>query len=311
MKISSHSKEIALYFDMLRSSRNISLEELTYEIVSLRQYRRYLRGEYQMPPSVFNKLSAKLGFKPEHVLLEFESAKIKETEILNTYHNAVINKDKLLIKSTLIKINPNYFLETNNKVIFDYSNLLNDFFENKITERTFIINLKGLINYDKLDDKSILSSTELIILSSLLPVPNFSDKFKIISILEGVIKKEKTIISGYNDRIILLCLYYLADYYGVIGKYNRVLHYCKEGILLCNKLKYTYLLEDFYYYSALAYFSLKETEKYSKMLYRCFCIINAEDNTHKKNRYYTLIEKDFNIKLNNFIVDYIRGLESE
>lgn len=127
-----------------------------------------------------------------------------------------------------------------------------------------------------------------------------------MTILEGVINKEKTIISGYNDRIILLCLYYLAEYYGVSGKYKKVLHYCNQGILLCTRLKYNYLLEDFYYYCALAYYFINDSANYSRMLFRCFCIINAEGNIYKKNRYYDLIKKDFSINLDEFIVDYIK-----
>lgn len=307
MQIDLYSKELSHYLDKLRFSRNISLEEMTFDIVSLRQFRRYLRGEYQMPQVVFNKLSKRLGFKPEHLLLEFESMRLEETEQMNVLHNYVVNKNYDGAKLLISKIDPNYIVENNNLLMYKYSLLLLDYYLSKINHNFFISTIKELINYDLLFDKSILSSTEVILLTSLLPIPNFKDKLKIISLLENFIGTQKTIVSGHNDRLILLCLYYLSDYYGVQGNYDLVIKNCQKGIDFCNYLKYNYLLEDFYYYSAFTYYALGEKKKSDDMLFRCFCIINAQDNRFKTKKYRDLIEDDFKINLDYFVIEYLKN----
>ncbi|VEU82227.1 hypothetical protein [Acholeplasma hippikon] len=307
MESDIYSKELAHYFDMLRVSRKMTLEDLTHEIVSIRQFRRYIRGEYQMPQIVFNKLSTRLGFKPEHVLLEFENVKLAETKKMNTLHNLVVNKDFQAANLIIRDIDENFIIEQNNLIMFKFSKLLMDYYLENISPENFIDEIKILIHYDSLFEKSILSSTEVILLTSLLPTEPFREKDKVIKLLENFLNKQKTIVSGHNDRLILLCLYYVSDYYGTQGKFEDVIKFCKKGIEYCNYLRYTYLLQDFYYFSALAYYYLNKFEQYEMMLYRCYCVLNAEDNEAKQKNYYQMIEEDFNIQYEVFIKEYLEN----
>lgn len=305
MQSDNYSKELAHYFDMLRFSRKMTLEDLTHDIVSIRQFRRYIRGEYQMPQIVFNNLSIRLGFKPEHILLEFEALKLQETKKMNSLHNAVVNKDFIVAKKMIDDIDENYIIEKNNLIMFKFSKLLMDYYQKNISPEFFVDQIKELINYDSLFDKMILSSTEVILLTSLLPIESFNQKDKVVLLLEKFISKQKTIVSGHNDRLILLCLYYLSDYYGTQGKFHDVIKFCIKGIEFCNYLKYSYLLHDFYYYAALAYYYLKDQDNCDHMLFKCYCVLHSETNEAKQKNYYRMIETDFNIKYDVFIRDYM------
>lgn len=309
MRIDNYTKELAHYFDMLRSSRNLTQEELTDDIISLRQFRRYLNGEYMIPQNIFNQLAKRLGFKPEHLVLEFESTKLRETELVNKFHNAVVNHDDETYKTLLQTINSNHFFENNNRLIYEHTVMLHDYFNGAISQLNFINKIKDLVDYDSIYEKSILSSTEVIILSSIIPIKNFPEKEKVITLLENFLAKQKGIVSGHNDRIILLCLYYLADYYGINGQFNKVIDLCQKGIQICNYLKFSYLLEDFYYYSALAYYALNDKYNYENMVFKCYCIIHAEDNHHKKIKYYDLIERDFCINFDDFVLNYMKSCQ--
>lgn len=306
MNALQYSKELALFFDLLRFHRNMSQESFTADIVSLRQYRRYLNGEYQIPQYVVNKLSKRLGFKPEYLLLEFEASKMKETQEVNKYHNLVVGYDFENAKIMRASLSANQLLDENNQLIFTYANLLFDFYIYKLSETSLISSIKDLINYQTVMENTSFSSTEIIILTSLLSINSFNEKEKIVRLLREFLENEKFIISGHNQKTILLCLYRLADYSGSCENYDSVLEFCKKGIAYCNLLKFHYLLEDFYYYSALGYSALNIMDKAHEMLYRCYCVLHIEDNPAKKRKYYKYIEGDFNItNFDEFIIAYL------
>jgi len=306
MNALSYSKELAIYFDILRFQRHMSQESFTAEIVALRQYRRYLKGEYQIPQYVVNKLSRRLGFKPEYLLLEFESSKMKETQEVNKYHNFVVNYDFENAKSLQDSLSSHPLLDENNHLIFNYANLLFDFYNHKLNESNLISSIKQLVNYTSLLKNTSFSSTEIIILTSLLSISSFNQKDKIVDILRAYLDNEKFIISGHNQNTVLLCLYRLADYSGLCANYVDVIEFCKKGITYCNMLKIHYLLEDFYYYSALAFSALDQIDETHEMLYLCHCVLQIENNEAKKKKYYQYIESDFNFpNFDEFIITYL------
>ena len=47
-------------------------------------------------------------------------------------------------------------------------------------------------------------------------------------------------------------------------------------------LKIHYLLEDFYYYSALAFSALDQIDEAHEMLYLCHCVLQIENNEAKR-----------------------------
>ena len=301
-----YSKELALYFDMLRFHRNMTQESFTADIVSLRQYRRYLKGQYQIPQYVVNQLSNRLGFKPEYLLLEFEASKIKETQLVNNYHNFVVSYDFENAKLLRTSLSSNQFLDENNKHIFTYASLLFDYYVHKLTETSLISSIKDLVNYQSVIKNTSFSSTEIIILTSLLSLNSFNEKEQIVKLLREFLENEKFIISGHNQKTILLCLYRLADYSGMNKNYTDVIEFCKKGINYCNSLKFHYLLEDFFYYSALAYYALNQIDLANESLYNCYCILQIENNPAKKKKYYKYIESDFNIdSFDDFIIKYL------
>jgi predicted nucleic-acid-binding protein len=306
MNALQYSKELALFFDLLRFHRKMSQESFTADIVSLRQYRRYLNGEYQIPQYVVNKLSKRLGFKPEYLLLEFEASKMKETQEVNKYHNLVVGYDFVNAEIMRVSLSANHLLDENNQLIFKYANLQFDFYVHKISEISLISSIKDLISYQTVIENTSFSSTEIIILTSLLSINSFNEKEIIVNLLNDFLENDKFIISGHNQKTILLCLYRLADYSGSCKNYDSVLDFCNKGITYCNLLKFHYLLEDFYYYSALAFFALKKVDSAHEMLYRCYCILHIENNSAKRKKYYQYIEGDFNITdFDEFIIAYL------
>lgn len=67
-----------------------------------------------------------------------------------------------------------------------------------------------------------------------------------------------------------------------------------------------YLLVDFYYFLSLAYFAIGDTKNYEKSMFNCYNALHLENNPPKIKRFYKLIEDDFNIDFDTFIISYIK-----
>ena len=78
MKKFDQSREISLFIEKLRAYRNLTLEEFLHDIVSIRQYRRYLSGDSTLSYLILDNLATRLGFSAEYVIMELETEKIKQ-----------------------------------------------------------------------------------------------------------------------------------------------------------------------------------------------------------------------------------------
>ena len=84
------SKELSNYLERIRTARNISQELFTNGITSLRQYRRYLSGESDIPFQVIDQLCDRLGIQTINLIRELETARIQESKDVDAFYNFVV-----------------------------------------------------------------------------------------------------------------------------------------------------------------------------------------------------------------------------
>jgi len=89
----SYSRGLSLFFDNVRLSRGLTQEEFIFDIVSMRQYRRYLSGESKISQDVVRQFSERLGLKPEHIIMDYEASKVDETQLVIDFYNSAANYD--------------------------------------------------------------------------------------------------------------------------------------------------------------------------------------------------------------------------
>ncbi len=300
------SQSLANYLDALRTKKNMTQEDFTNGIVSMRQYRRYLRGESDVAPYVFDQFAERLGLNIEYLVFEFRGNTFRESKLANDYHNAVINHNVEKVTSLKKQFNPETITEPNHLLIYEYATALFSYNSNQMAQITLIEKLKSLLNYPNILKHHAFSSTEIIILSSLLVYDECKEKDKIVKVLSDALNHKSTIISGNNQKIMLLCLYRLADYHKRYGDPSSMLQFASKGIQACKELKYHYLLEDFYLFAALAYQRLNEPKQISSMLSGLYNVLQFENDLSKTKRYQSYLFRDFNIEdFDDYILKYL------
>lgn len=305
------SKELCIYLERLRSARNISQEEFTNGVVSLRQYRRYLNGESDLPFQVIDRLTSKIGVKTDNLLREFEIAKIEETQIINNLYNLAANFEHNAFIEQSKKIPLDHIIEKANQLMYKHSIIMDNLYSNKITKMHAAEENSKLINYPKLLNQQIITSVEMLILSSLLDLLDHSQHTKILEKINDYINDSSIVISGANEKIFTFTLAKISKYFGMHDEYDKVIKFCNMGIERNFNLKSYYLMDYFYYYNALAYFRKGDFEDYSKMIVKCFNVLHFEGNEKKIEKFTKLIEEDFKIHFQDFVLNYYKNNSNE
>ncbi|MDY0075114.1 MAG: hypothetical protein WC992_04865 [Acholeplasmataceae bacterium] len=302
------SKELCNYLERLRAARNISQESFTNGITSLRQYRRYLSGESDIPFQVFDRLCGRLGIQTINLLREIETTRIEESKEIDTFYNLVVYNNHEEVDRLRNIYKDREFIDYENSLLFEHSVILYDFINQKITAENAAEKNKELIHFSKIAKQSIFSLTEMLILTSLLDLdPKVNDKQMIASRLKTILNDSSVVLGSSVNFAYPLVLFRLAKYSGSNKDYVEVIDYCLLGIKHGMDNKNFYLLDYFYYYSALAYYRLGDYVNYEGMLIKCFEALHLDGNQLKIEKFTQMINRDFNISFSEFVIEHYKN----
>ncbi|MFA5692827.1 MAG: hypothetical protein WC907_04345 [Acholeplasmataceae bacterium] len=281
--------------------RNLSQENFLHDVISLRQYRRYLSGDSTLSYVILDKLAKKLGFDAEYIIMELEIEKIKQSQNVYELYNAVVSKNFNLVKELLNNIDKDNLISENDILLYNHSINIFYFLKNRYSELETINKTKHLIGLDKLLAKKALSTSELVILTSLFQFDNYNEKHIIAEKLASYLDNNITIVSGHNIKVLALALHEIARYFSIALNYEKMYYYANEGIKYSIRIKSYYLLDSFYYFAGAASHELGEYERRDSLFTQCLGVSIMEDNNLKINRYHYLLKENFNIDSNELI----------
>lgn len=297
------SNGLCIYLEQIRSARNISQLSFVADVVSLRQYRRYLKGESDIPFNVVHQLTSKLGLKTDTILREFEVAKIEETKKINTLYNLAVNYAHKEFAQMSKTISEEHIIEQTNLLLYKHSVTLNDYYRKAITLHQVKEMNIDLINYPYILDQGILNTIELLVLTFLIDVLPVDERNRVIEKLSNYMSNPKIIISGGNERVLTLILARLAKHSGILQSFDQVIRFCDIAIDRNRTLFSYYLMDYFYYYKSLAYHKLGDDENFKLSLNKVFNILEFEGNENKFKKFVKLIDEDYDIDFKNYVLD--------
>ncbi|MCF7930566.1 MAG: helix-turn-helix domain-containing protein [Acholeplasmataceae bacterium] len=298
------SKELCVFLERLRSARNLSQESFTDGVVSLRQYRRYLSGESEVPFQVIQLLTEKIGVKTDNLLREFEIVKVKETDLTYKLFNLAVNYAHEEYVKLSKELPLNEVIDKTNQLLYQHSMILDNLYSNKITVEEAALSTAELINYPDILDSQIITSVEMIILSSLLDFLDESHHLAIVEKAQKFITDPSLVITGGSEKMFIFILAKIAKFYGIHEDYENVIRLCERGVKQNLTIRSYYLMEYFYYYQALAFYKLDKLDAYEQMVVNCFNVLHFEGNLRKIEKFTRLIEEDFNIDFVEFVTNF-------
>jgi hypothetical protein len=306
------SEELCVYLERLRSARNISQETFVSDVVSIRQYRRYLNGESDIPFPVVDVLCMKLGIQTIDLLKEMETERFKESSRMINFYNMIVNNSLSEAKAFIQETNPNQIIDPENRILFQHGLLVLKNVMSEITKPEYYKATKALLGYPKFSKKTIFTEVEMLIMSSLLDYSeNPTETHEIYNKLKGHLSDRSIVLSSTQTSSINLTLFRLAKYSGRNKQFEDVIEYCKIGIKNNLSTRSFYLMDYFFYFSALAYYRLGDMENYQTMLIKCFNVLHFEGIEKKIQKFTNLINSDFSIHFQDFVLNYYKNQLSD
>jgi len=306
------SRELCIYLERIRSARNISQEDFVSDVVSIRQYRRYLNGESDIPYPVMDVLCDKLGIQTITLLKELETARNEETAKIDQLHNSLFAQNFDLFDKLNSSINESEIIDPENKLFYNHILLQYQLKQSLLNKVAYVEKSKELLGFPKFKKKTLYTMIEIHILASMLDY--IESQKEVDSIFEKLIEQlsgDKLHLNDQYSHTVNIALFRLAKYSGIKERYQDVIHFCELGIKRNIKKTNFYLMDYFYYFSALSYFRLGDLEMYEAMLFKCFNVLYFEDLKSNIVKFTRWINKDFDIAFEDFAQQYINKLKSK
>jgi transcriptional regulator with XRE-family HTH domain len=298
--------EITTYLEKIRYEKNMSQADFCRGIVSIRQYQRYKIGLSEISHEKTEQFAERLGINYNKLLSDFENEKKYQLNQINLFHNAIANKDYNSAKRYKAKINTSFILSERGKKYYEYTMIVQNYYDKKITKSKMISLLSNLIKYPKILDSNYLDDIEVLCLSFLLNVLSESEEDKVLIKLSQIFDNADSVMSVNSEYIYTLILLRLARHYGLKRNFNKVILYCDLGIERGKEFRQYYLWCYFYYYKSLAYFAQGNIYEYEDSLLNCYNILMLEKNDSKTRKFLYLIEKDYKIDFHKFVIEVVK-----
>jgi transcriptional regulator with XRE-family HTH domain len=299
--------EISNYLEIIRYGRKMTQEDFVDGICSLRQYQRYRNGECEITYEKIDQFAYKLGIPTKKLMHEFEKDNNLQYRLINEYYNAVVNNDVVTANEIKMKIESTFIFSEERRMYYQHAMIMSDLLQKKISNNDAVRKSEQLIGYPSILKQNFLTDIETLVLSFMLGIIGGDERNKILKKLTNMYDNPDSIMSGGGgSHIHFLILMRLAKAHGILKNNLKVIQLCDLGIQKGILYKQYYLMEYFFYFKALSHFKLEEFELYEEALFRCYNVLHMEGNKKKIDKFTSLIESDFKIVYDMFILRYLK-----
>ena len=301
-----NSQELSNFLEKIRYGRKITQEDFVDGIVSLRQYQRYRKGECEIPYEKIDEFAFKLGIPTKKLMHLFEEEKNRQSLLIDLFYNAVVTREQDKIKRYQDELKKEVIIDPEKKLYYQHALSYEDLYKEKISKIQFFERNIALVNYPDLLKRAYFTNVEVLILSSLLDFANLSKKDLLLQRLADLFANSDSIIGTGDETIETLILMRLAKSYGIKRDFASVIHFADLAIERALDYKRFYLLDHLYYYKAIACFRLNDIAEFEEALFHCYNVLHLANLPQKLKHYERLIEKDFEIDFDVFILNYLK-----
>jgi len=300
-----YSMELTNFLEHIRLGRSITQEDFVDGICSIRQYQRYRNGDSAIPYERVEKFAEKLGIPSKKLLNQFEQAKNAQMHLVNQFYNAVVKRNFQQSYNLKQKIIKDVIIEQETQVYFKHSLIFEKYQNNKITRADAIRKNMRLINYPEILKQDYFTDIEILIMSSLIDFHDIPKFEVLLERLGQLFESESSIFSGGNEMVKSLILMRIAQGNGILEHHNNVIYFANKGLENGMQNKNYHLFEYFYYFKAMSHFELEQYDAYEEALFNLYNVLQIEKNAEMIDYFTQLVEKDFGINFNGFVLHYL------
>jgi len=291
-------------FEILRTARGFkSQEEFVDGICDVRQYRRYIKGDSQMPSEISILFISRLNMNIEEVLKFYIDTSNQEKKVVQNLYNRLMGDSFDGLDQEIARLQNKIFIEGPDQMLFNFCMQLYQFKTGKTTKLFYRDQVKKIIQFDQVLNCEIISIYEMLILSNIIEVLNEEENTKIVNLLTISLKKYR--IDDVNSLdYYLISLYTLIRVHGSNNNYETALELCDLSIDLSKKFHHYYLLMQVYYLKALYFCRIGNTTLMKENIHSCIEVLDFGPKNSINSRIRSLLESNLDINITQFELEY-------
>lgn len=283
--------------DEIRQERKMSREDLCEDIMSVRNYQRFITEEVNVSNDKLNKLVDRLNLDFFTVSEIFRHrSHNKYSQLHHIYHLMQSNSDKEAYKELKkIKINT---IESSYTLLF-YKYLKIDLerqlgitpIENSLEE------LQELIDYPNILGYEVLNFIELNVLVILNTHFSKKEDHNVADFLYGYLLDDRLNAKGILTSFLPALYSSTAQSLGTFMEYEKALEIANKGLLECKKLQMYNSMHNLLFFKAIAHLKLDQEEEAHATVKRLYALLYTLNEPDKDNEYFPILERIFDKKL--------------
>ena len=296
------AREFGLFIDGLRLERNISREDLCDGIMSLSQYKRYLRGDTSMPNGKLVQLADKLKFSINDIYGLF-GKKHNENykKIWKIYALIKTNEsEKALLLAQDLK--QDVIVSQYNKLFYNYC-MIKIQHNLKMVSDIHVLNLySDLIDYPACTNNDSYNMVEISALIGIVDVSSMIGNHDAMNLMYRILTSKDFSYTTSGDSSFLPSVYSsLSRAFGSQYEHNKVLEIAQMGIDYCLQYETSNALSHLLFYKSLSLLNLNKIEDAKIIAKKCFMHLYIENKPQKFQDFKNVFENEFNMKLDDLI----------
>jgi len=295
-------REFGLFIDGLRLERNISREDLCDGIMSLSQYKRYLRGDTSMPNAKLVQLADKLMFSLSDIYGLFGKKHNENYKKIWDIYTLIRKSEpeKALILAEGLK--KTILVSQYNKLFYDYC-MIKIQHSLKMVSDIHVLNLySNLIDYPACTNNESYSLVEISALIGIVSISSSIGNYDAMNHMYKILTSKTFNYSIYGDYSLLPSIYSsLSRSFGAQNEHEKVLEISQMGIDFCLSQETSNALSHLLFYKSISLLNLGRIEDGLKEAKKCMMQLYIENNPENLSSYKKVIEEAFNIKISDLI----------
>jgi len=296
------SRELGLFIDGLRLEKGITRENLCEEIMSLSQYKRYLRGDTSIPNGKLVQIADRLKFSIADIHILFGKKHNEELNKISSIYRLIRtnNYQEALILSQLVK--KDIIVSEYNKLFFDFC-LIKLQHALKMVSDIHVLDLYSrLIDYPTCTNNESFNIVEISSLIEIVTISSNMGNFEPSEIMYRILSSKTVSYSTSGDFTFLPTIYSsLSGILGLQKENEKVVSLSKKGIDYCLLHETLTGLSHLYFYNSLAQLYLGNRESALVSMRKAFMSLYLENKPKKFETFKLSFETQFDMKLDDLI----------
>lgn len=284
--------------DEIRQERKMSREDLCDEIMSVRNYQRFISEEVNVSNDKLNKLVDRLNldFFTVSEIFRYRSQD-RYSQLHHVYHLMQSNSDREayeeLKKIKFKEIESSYTELFYNYLKLDLERQLGITpIENSLEE------LQELIDYPNILEYEVLNFIELNVLVILNTHFSKKEDHTVANFLYKFLLDDKLNAKGILTSFLPALYSSTAQSLGTFMEYDKALQIANKGLEECKKLQMYNSMHNLLFYKAVALLKLDKEKEALETVKRLYSLLYTLNEPDKDNEYFPILERVFGKKIN-------------